>query len=97
MVACVFRRRVRADVALEKTIVSSVALTGLGIFLTINPGRRSRCSLALGYFLSALQAFNLCEFVKFASKFFVSTPHPTPLPVRGGEGEEFAYFARFAV
>jgi hypothetical protein len=43
----------------------------------VNPGRRS-CSrlrtlrrgehFALGYFLSALQAFNLCEFVKFASK-----------------------------
>jgi hypothetical protein len=53
-----------------QTLAVSFALTGLEIFLTINPGRRSRCSLALGYFLSALQAFNLREFVKFASKVF---------------------------
>src|ERR1035437_118812 len=57
-------------------------LQGLEIFLTINPGRRSRCSLALDYYLSALQAFNLSEFAKFVSKFFVSTPHTSPLPVR---------------
>jgi len=35
------------------------------------PGRRSRCSLALGYFLSALQSFNLRKFGKFVSKNFL--------------------------
>ena len=31
--------------------------TGLGNFLTINPGRRSRTCFALGYFLSGFQPF----------------------------------------
>ena len=37
------------------------------IYGTIYPGWRSLCVLILGYYLSALQAFNLCEFVKFVS------------------------------
>ena len=31
------------------------------------------------------------------SRVLFSTPHPGPLPVRGGEGEAFAWFAWFAV
>jgi hypothetical protein len=38
-------------------------------FFTINPVRRSRHSLALGYYLPALPDCNLRESVKFASKF----------------------------
>ena len=44
----------------------SAALTGLGIFFwRLTQGGTA---FALGYYLPALQAFNLCEFVEFASK-----------------------------
>jgi hypothetical protein len=52
----------------------SVALSGLGILLTIAPGRRSLCSLALGYFLSLRWSFGL--------RLRFSRPHTREVPVK---------------
>jgi len=68
----------------------SVALTGLEILLTINQG------VALGYYLSGFQPFESAN-ISANQRFKNSTPHPGPLPVRGGEGEAFAWFAWFVV